>query len=393
MKIKEIILKKLRNKLSKEEESIFQNWIKKSNENLMLYELLLQLKNEGQDAHEILELDIEAAWEMVKKKIRSKHKIKPIPFYKRKIIRYAAAVLILILINGYLFRLNIINKSNDTTVDDYPIINTEIIQTGSSKAILTLHDGTNIPIGKDISFQNEDARNVGELLVYNKENPNKNSVEYNYLTVPRGGQYQLDLSDGTKVWLNSESQIKYPVVFEATKSRKVELIYGEAYFEVSPSSQNNGVKFIVHNQNQDIEVLGTKFNLKAYKDETTIHTTLVEGVVMVKVNDNQQKLIPNQQSILDKDNNNIAIKTVDVYNEISWKDGVFVFDSKSLQEIMKVMSRWYDMEVIFMNDEVKDEQFIGVLRKNRDIETVLSSVKNFGTITDYTISGKNVILK
>ena len=393
MKNREIVLKKLRSKLSKEEESIFQNWIKKSNENLRFYEFLLQLKKEGKDAHDLLELDTDAAWELVKQKVRSRRKTIQLPFYKRRIVQYAAAVLVLILVNGYLFRQNIFNEFNDTPVNDYPVVNTDIIQTGSSKAILTLHDGTNIPIGKDTSFQNEDVRNVGELLVYNKEKPKKNTVKYNYLTVPRGGQYQIDLSDGTKVWLNSESQIRYPVVFEAKKSRKVELIYGEAYFDVSPSSQNNGSKFIVHNQNQDIEVLGTEFNIKAYKDETTIYTTLVEGLVTVNVNDNEQKLTPNQQSILDKNNNNITVKTVDVYGEISWKDGVFVFDSKSLEEIMKVMSRWYDMEVIFMNNEVKEEQFVGVLRKNRDIETVLSSVKNFGTISDYTISGKNVILK
>jgi ferric-dicitrate binding protein FerR (iron transport regulator) len=178
------------------------------------------------------------------------------------------------------------------------------------------------------------------------------------------------------------------------ESRKVELVYGEAYFDVSPSSAHNGSKFIVHNQNQDIEVLGTEFNIKAYKDETNIYTTLVEGQVLVNKNGKKQRLLPNQQSILDKNTNSIVvIEKLNINNEISWREGVFIFDGKTLKEIMKVMSRWYDMEVVFKNKDIEDEEFVGVLRRNREIKKMLSSIKGFGTIKDYTINGKNVILE
>ena len=304
--------------------------------------------------------------------------------------KYAAAAIIVFGL-GYFFSGNIFNS----TVKTVPtIVNTNTIQPGSSKAVLTLGDNSKVVLEKGEMFQKNNIKSNGEELIYNATGPNKQKIEYNYLTIPRGGEWLIKLSDGTRVWLNSESQLKYPTGFIEGESRKVELVYGEAYFDVSPSSAHNGSKFIVHNQNQDIEVLGTEFNIKAYKDETNIYTTLVEGQVLVNKNGKKQRLLPNQQSILDKNTNSIVvIEKLNINNEISWREGVFIFDGKTLKEIMKVMSRWYDMEVVFKNKDIEDEEFVGVLRRNREIKKMLSSIKGFGTIKDYTISGKNVILE
>jgi len=304
--------------------------------------------------------------------------------------KYAAAAIIVFGL-GYFFSGNIFNS----TVKTVPtIVNTNTIQPGSSKAVLTLGDNSKVVLEKGEMFQKNNIKSNGEELIYNATGPNKQKIEYNYLTIPRGGEWLIKLSDGTQVWLNSESQLKYPTGFMEGESRKVELVYGEAYFDVSPSSAHNGSKFIVHNQNQDIEVLGTEFNIKAYKDETNIYTTLVEGQVLVNKNGKKQRLLPNQQSILDKNTNSIVvIEKLNINNEISWREGVFIFDGKTLKEIMKVMSRWYDMEVVFKNKDIEDEEFVGVLRRNREIKKMLSSIKGFGTIKDYTISGKNVILE
>jgi hypothetical protein len=304
--------------------------------------------------------------------------------------KYAAAAIIVFGL-GYFFSGN---KFNSTVKTVPTIVNTNTIQPGSSKAVLTLGDNSKVVLEKGEMFQKNNIKSNGEELIYNATGPDKQKIEYNYLTIPRGGEWLIKLSDGTKVWLNSESQLKYPTGFMEGESRKVELVYGEAYFDVSPSSAHNGSKFIVHNQNQDIEVLGTEFNIKAYKDETNIYTTLVEGQVLVNKNGKKQRLLPNQQSILDKNTNSIVvIEKLNINNEISWREGVFIFDGKTLKEIMKVMSRWYDMEVVFKNKDIEDEEFVGVLRRNREIKKMLSSIKGFGAIKDYTINGKNVILE
>jgi ferric-dicitrate binding protein FerR (iron transport regulator) len=162
---------------------------------------------------------------------------------------------------------------------------------------------------------------------------------------------------------------------------------------VSPSIEHKGAKFIVYNKSQEIEVTGTEFNIKAYKDDTNIYTTLVEGKVAVSFGDTKQNLMPNQQSNLNLETNSMTTAIVDVYNEISWKEGIFSFDGETLKDIMKVLSRWYDMEVVFENEDISSEEFIGLLRKDQDIEKIISTIKDFGIIKDYEFKGKNLVLK
>jgi transmembrane sensor len=246
---------------------------------------------------------------------------------------------------------------------------------------------------KGKSIQTPNAISNGEEITYDSDNIDAEEVVYNYLTIPRGGQFQVVLEDGTEVWLNSESKLKYPVRFKEGETRKVELIYGEAYFVVSPSTNHQGAKFKVFNNAQEVEVIGTQFNIKAYKDENSIRTTLVEGKVNVSIENRKQSLVPNQQLILNTISNTTSIQDVDVYNEIAWKDGVFSFDEKSLEEIMTVLSRWYDIEVVFKTKSIEKLEFVGILRKNQSIEAILNSIKNFGGIKNYTIIGKKIILE
>ena len=176
------------------------------------------------------------------------------------------------------------------------------------------------------------------------------------------------------------------------KPRKVELVYGEAYFDVSPSTNPKGAKFKVLNHAQEVEVLGTEVNLKAYKDEASIYTTLVEGKVVVGNGIFKQNLIPNQQSIVDTLNDTLSVIKVDVKGEISWKDGVFIFVDKPLIDIMKVISRWYDVDIIFENKELESLEFMGALNKNQSIEEILSIMKSY-SINNFEIKEKTIILK
>jgi ferric-dicitrate binding protein FerR (iron transport regulator) len=309
-------------------------------------------------------------------------------FKRRSVLNYTkyAAVLVGILVSVYLFNQNKLNNSIENT----PII-VNTIQTGTDKATLTLEDGSQVALEKGDLYETQNVKSNGEELVY--EAGSSKEIVYNYLTIPRGGQFFVKLSDGTKVWLNSESQLKYPVAFIDGVDREVELVYGEAYFDVSPSKKHKGAKFKVFNQSQEIEVLGTQFNLKAYKDESNIYTTLVEGKVAVNFENRIQKLLPNEQSNVNLKTKDLVITEVDIYNEISWKDGVFSFERKPLKEIMKVLSRWYDMDVVFENKSLEEVKFFGVLDKQQNIEEILKTIKKFKIIESYEIKNKVIILK
>lgn len=333
-------------------------------------------------------IDKDEEWKQLKSKIN-------VPV--RKLYwKFAAAASVLILITaGFWF------TNKDASIEPQftePIIVNNQIETGTDGAILTLESGEEVTLEKGVAYQTQNATSNGEEIIY-KDNASK-EIAYNTLTVARGNQFFINLSDGTKVWLNSESQIKYPVSFIAGDTRQVDLIYGEVLFDVSPSTKHKGSKFKVYHNAQEVEVLGTVFNIKAYKDETNIYTTLVEGKVSVTVDpttNNQQAtsniLAPNQQSNLNLETNEVNITTVDVYNETAWRDGVFNFKRMSLNNIMKVLSRWYDMDIVFENEELKNVGFTGTFNKNRAIEDIMLTFKNTDFINDFEINNKTLIIK
>lgn len=305
------------------------------------------------------------------------------------LFKYGVAATIMLFIAFSYF----ISTKNNTNKIPSEIITLNKIVPGTDKATLTLSDGSNLLLEKGKSFNSKTLKSDGEKVIYSNVRGENISLAYNYLTIPRGGEFFLKLSDGTKVWLNSESQLKYPENFIDGEERIVELIYGEAYFEVTSSEINKGSKFKVINKSQEINVLGTQFNIKAYKDEEQIYTTLVEGSISLKSDGFQKTLIPEQQSVLDPINRTLSINKVDVYNEIAWKEGIFSFDGKTLKDIMTVLSRWYDFEVEFRDKSIEEEEFVGILEKGQDIEDILRSIKSFEIIGDYSIEGKLIILE
>lgn len=327
----------------------------------------------------------EAALLKVKSAIQSQEK--PV---RRFYWRYAAAAFLVgVLISSYFFKENLFNTQQDSN----PIIVNNNIEVGTDKATLTLEDGSEIVLEKGQTYISKNLSSNGEELVYSTLSETKPEIAYNYLTVPRGGQYFIKLSDGTQVWLNSESKLKYPVAFVEGETRKVELLYGEAYFDVSPSTEHQGAKFKVLTAIQEVEVLGTEFNIKAYEDENSIYTTLVEGKVAINASNNQKILKPKEQFIFNKLNNNMLVSEVDVYSETAWKKGLFSFKNKTLRDIMTVLSRWYDIDVLFEDKNIEDIQFKGVLSKNQNIEDILTLIKNTNFINAYEIKNNTIILK
>ena len=307
-----------------------------------------------------------------------------------KYLKYAAAVLILISTSYFVTK-------DQAWVDENGYVETHL-EIGTDKATLTLKDGSEVVLGEGNVYSSKTANSDGEKIIYKETQNNaketKNNIAYNYLTIPRGGEYSVKLSDGTQVWLNSESKLKYPVNFIEGETRELELVYGEAYFDVSPSVKHKGSKFKVYSPSQEVEVFGTEFNIKAYKDENITYTTLVEGKVGVVVRGGvKQNLTPNQQLSFDITTEQVDVSVIDVYNEISWKDGVFSFEDKPLEDIMKVLSRWYDLEVVFENETIKKEEFFGLLRKDQKIENIVADIKESGIIKEYEFKDKILRLK
>ena len=304
------------------------------------------------------------------------------------ILKYAAIVVIA-LISGYLLKNSIFdNLFKDNTPS---LVKTDIFP-GANKATLTLDDGSEIILDKGNIYQTPNANSNGEEIIYETNTNNNEEVSYNYLTIPRGGQFFVKLSDGTNVWLNSETQLKYPVNFIDGKTREVELVYGEAYFDVSHSTEHNGASFVVKNQMQNIEVLGTEFNIKAYKDNPVYYTTLIEGKVNVSNDVSQKILSPGEQSIVNGKSDNINIRKVDVNYEVAWKNGLFMFKKESLQEMLKTLSRWYDVEVVFENEERKGEIFSGMLKRSDKLEDLLNNLEETGDVK-FLIENQKVIVK
>lgn len=317
-----------------------------------------------------------------------KKKSKVILFFQKKLIRYAAVILLGGLM-GYIF----MTTQNSTTTKE-TLTATNHFKKGEYKAMLTLEDGSLVLLEKDSLYNSSTLYSNGQEIIYNSNTStvDANVTAYNYLTIPRGGQFFVKLSDDTKVWLNSESQLKYPESFVKGKERTVELIYGEAYFEVSPSTEHSGTGFKVVSKNQSIEVLGTQFNLRAYDDESEVYTTLVEGSIVLE--NTQQKIVlkPNQQSAVGDSNAKFKVRKVDVYNEISWKEGVFSFEDKPLVEIMSVLGRWYNFNVLFENKKLEKDLFGGSFSKDQELSEILDMIKNI-TQADFEIKDKIILIK
>jgi len=206
---------------------------------------------------------------------------------------------------------------------------------------------------------------------------------YNKIEIPAGGQYQVVLPDGTRVWLNSSSWLRFPVHF-SSKERSVELS-GEAYFEVQ---RDPGVPFRINSLRQDIEVLGTRFNVHAYPDETNIRTTLVDGAVRVTAGGKSVFMHPKEEADMD---DGLHVSQADVEAAIAWKNGYFRCVDQPLEIIMKQVSRWYNVKVMYEDEKMKDETFGVLSNKFSNISVLLKMMEKTGN-AKFTVSGATVVV-
>lgn len=317
----------------------------------------------------------------------------PTPSYLRKYrFTVAAAVALIVSAIGLLYFVNKEPSLQENLTAASP--QDGDFQPGKEGAILTLSDGTQVVLDSlgnsretitidGVSLQIKDGQ-----LTYADADAAQTKTIYNTMTTPKGRQFQLVLSDGTKVWLNAASSITYPVAFVANGTREVS-ISGEAYFEVTRSKDKPFVVSIT-NQPTKVQVLGTKFNVNAYGDHADIQTTLLAGKVVVEHHNAQKTLVPGQQASTYATANNIDIATnIDPAHIIAWKDDIFSFKDVRLDAIMKELARWYDIEVKFQG-KIPPQKYSGKIGKNLTLQQVLSLLG--ATNIKYTVEGDRTII-
>lgn len=301
-------------------------------------------------------------------------------------LRYAAAI---ILIAGAALFLWQKDKSPaDKTVSVQPV---KEIMPGGQKAVLTLADGTTISLdsaaNRQLAIQQgSQIQNSNGQLIYTPANGPRDLTAFNTLRTPRGGTYRLTLSDGTTVWLNAASSISYPVVFSGNE-RLVEMT-GEVYFDIAPHAQMP-FKVKINDKNM-VEVLGTQFTVKAYSEDGVVSTTLMQGAVRVAGNGQLVTLKPGQQAWAA--DQQLTVKTLSqtgIAQAIAWKEGRFNFQDANLQEIMRQLSRWYDIEVVYEHG-VPDLDFIGEIERSLPLSEVLKGLKMSGV--NFRLEGKRLVI-
>lgn len=330
--------------------------------------------------------------------IRHEHDIVTMPRRKWQIPAAAAVILILFSIGSY-FMLS--SKSPKQEIVAKATTKTQLkndIAPGGNKAVLTLADGSTIVLDSTSNGTISQQGNIkvqklnNGLLAYtiNGHQVTENDEAFfNSISTPRGGQYEVTLTDGTKVWLNAASSIRFPVVFIG-KERKVE-ITGEAYFEVT---KNKTMPFKVKAASSEIEVLGTHFNVNAYNDEASIKTTLLEGMVKVSVpalagKQSPKFLQPGQQTGIDKEGKIIVMENADTEEAVAWMNGYFKFKSTDLKTILRQISRWYDVDVEYKGNV--NLHFTGQLTRNDNVSKVFEQLALTGEV-HFKIDGKRIIV-
>jgi transmembrane sensor len=376
--IEDLFIKYLDNECSPDEvKQLLAHFNVDDNEEVLRGLITQSLLNAGSEAEETQWTPaLDDSLFTIKKQIKAGN-AKIIPLPKRQWFRIAAAaVLLAAIFTTYMLVKNPEQEQTVAKVDT----SGKNVHPGSNKAVLTLADGSTIFLqtaAKGIVAQQGETRiekSAEGLLSYKSVNEKPTKVLLNTVTTPRGGQYQVILSDGSMVWLNAASSLRFQTHFTGSE-RKVTLT-GEAYFEVA---KNAASPFKVEVAGKgEVEVLGTHFNVNAYSDEAVVKTTLLEGKVKVKgpAGNHSEVLLPGQEAMLDKKGQVLINRNVDTEQAIAWKNGVFSFTNASLEVVMRQISRWHDVDVVFEDRQVAQRRFSGDIQRDLTLKQVMKILEN-----------------
>lgn len=372
-----LLYRKIAGTLDSEEEDLFDAWYAESDRHRIYFEWFKR-QQEKIACREITRIDSAAALQHIKGKMPVRRNV-----VSRRALKLAgvAAVIVLGLAVCIFFK---------TSSEPEPAVS--LLVSGKSGTILKLAGGEKIFLdrvgpatllaGRQVAIRIE----RGEVH-YDATFPSAGrEAEYDELIVPAGGEYQLTLGDGTKIFLNSASNLKYPVEF--TGGERTVFLEGEAYFKVAHSKE----PFFVKTGKGVVRVFGTEFNVMTYPDEPEMQTTLVAGSVGVSVQHGEfQKILPGQQFAVGNTSGTSLIRNVDVLPFVAWKDGLFVSQNDNLEVILRKIARWYDVEFFYRNVNLKEKRFFGIMKKQNRLEDVLNIIAETGDVK-FDIKGRTVVV-
>ncbi len=382
-----LLLSSLKGQLNNADQKQLQNWLEAHPKH---HKEIKQLENTLQKVIQVAhfkQIQPEKAWKNIDTHTSKRPGWKKKPILTRYSI--AAGLLIPLLIGGILLS-RLLPKEKNTPALSL-VTKPEPVKPGSTKAVLELSSGEKIVLEESA---NQKIRNTkGEIIGVNTTNTiafnsSANSCKItekpNHIYVPIGGEYNVILSDGTQIWVNSDSRLSFPDHFYGAE-RVVELS-GEAYFQV----KHDGKPFIVKTKHSAIRVLGTAFNVCCYKDEASEQITLVKGAVKVKVGKKNYPLRPGEQLRSNPDSNTVEIRKVNTELYTSWKDNLFRFQDMPIEDIALKLKRWYDVNFIFQNEESKKYRFTGAVEKNTSLNELLRLIESTSTNIKFEIKEKEI---
>lgn len=357
--ILQLLKRYLLDELEAEQRQRLMRWVEEDRQNALFFDRFCQDRSFRERWEIRRKIDTLAAWQVFERRITRPHRRS----YRWTAIAVAAAVSIFAVTTIVFFR----KKISD---DPIALVHTGIAP-GSSKAVLIMADGKQVKLETTDSLRLDlgiaELLNKDEQLIY--EGKETETLQYNELKIPRGGEYRVTLSDGTRVRLNSCSSLKYPVVFGKNK-REVEL-KGEAFFEVAKSA----VPFYVRMDGMKVKVYGTVFNVQGHRPDC-IQTALVEGKIGISLEGSDQEYIvlPSQLAEWDRSSATISVRETDLTPYVAWTRGLFVFHNRSLEEIMTTLSLWYDIEVFYQSASLQELHFTGCVKRYDHIGRILNAL-------------------
>ena len=370
--IPELIVKFLEGKLTPGESEKLNRWIEENDQHRQLWKQVTNADHLEANLKKWKSADLGQAWANLQFKIKNNQQSQG-RRKSREILKYAAAVIGITLI-GFTVKYFFSNRPSSEGKGDGQVQMAEILPQGKT-AELVLGNGTVVHLdgNKNTPIVEEDGTKVfsdQNGVHYSPDNRTDKKEIYNTLIVPRSGEYRVVLSDGTRVWLNAASSLKYPTNF-GSKQRKV-ILSGEGYFEVTKDAKR---PFIVKTENTQVEVLGTKFNVSAYTEDSENRISLAEGKVVVrqlKEGENERVVLtPGYGAVVEKDKRGIQTTHVNLEAELAWKDAMFIFEDEALGSIMKKLSRWYDVNVEFEPGVDTMFHFTGHIEKYENLAKTL----------------------
>ena len=398
LEIADLILKDKRDELSAQEKETLRQWLDAKEQNRALYSsLMLEQEAQQEELDFMASVNVQQAWQKVARATGQpiKEETKVIPLWQKfSTWRNVAAVLVILVMAAavYQFKFNatgLVAPASIAAVQDKnseverPVL---ILQDGTTIDLDSLHDGT-IREMNGVKVVNENGMVTFDASAAAK--PADGLIAYNTIATPKGGQYQVVLPDGSKVWLNAASSLKFPAAFTGAE-RRVEL-KGEAYFDVVKDQK----QFIVNTGAMDVTVLGTSFNVSAYEEDKDVSATLVTGRVRLSGSqlNGETTLTPGKRAVFSKADKRMVVSEVDTEIYTVWREGKLYFEDADLETIMVKLDRWYDVEAIYLDPASKKKTFTGVAFKDKPIEHLLSMISATTDVSFEKKGGKLFIKK